>query len=98
VYAQIFESILQDLQALPVYPAKFDGSNDASDANETLLPELTATKESDIAFILHTSGSTSNPKLVPCSYRWVDGVVDKLYQFSAPKSRDSQRQVVSAML
>lgn len=84
---------------MPIYPAKFDASTGALDANELLLPELSATKDYDIAFILHTSGSISgSPKLVPCSYRWVDGVVDKLYQFSAPKLQNSQRQVVSAMM
>lgn len=96
----MFESVLQDLQ-VPIYPAKFDASttSGASDANEVLLPELSATKDNDIAFIWHTSGSTSSsPKLVPCSYRWVDGVVDKLYQLCAPHNRNSQRQAVSAML
>lgn len=111
VYAQMFVSALQDLH-VPVYPAKFDAftdisdsstdisdaSTDTSDADEVLLPELSATKGSDIAFILHTSGSSSgSPKLVPCSYRWVDGVVDKLDQFCAPKHQNSQ-QVASVML
>ncbi|KAJ4488192.1 hypothetical protein J3R30DRAFT_3281215 [Lentinula aciculospora] len=52
---------------------------------------------SDLAFIFHTSGSTSgSPKLVPCNYRWLDAVAQKASQTAVPQS--SNRQDVSTWL
>ena len=61
-------------------------------SSSTPLPRLPAPKEmTDLAMLFHTSGSTSGtPKLVPCSYRWLDSMVAKSGQVSAPKSLDRQ--------
>ncbi|KIK67057.1 hypothetical protein GYMLUDRAFT_191481 [Collybiopsis luxurians FD-317 M1] len=46
---------------------------------------------SDIAFIFHTSGSTSgSPKLVPCNYRWLDSIANKASQLCVPNDPDRQ--------
>ncbi|GLB36255.1 putative amp- ligase [Lyophyllum shimeji] len=61
------------------------------------LPALAEMVEDDIAFIFHTSGSTSgSPKLVPCSYRWLDSAVHKSYQTSKPRS--PQRQDITVWM
>jgi acyl-coenzyme A synthetase/AMP-(fatty) acid ligase len=62
------------------------------------LPCLPRTYEgNDIAFVFHTSGSTSgSPKLVPCSYTWLDTAASKARQLSAPRSLE--RQDVTAWL
>lgn len=50
-----------------------------------------------LVFVFHTSGSTSgSPKLVPCSYAWVDSMVSKSGQVCTP--RDSSRQDVSSWM
>ncbi|KAF8898628.1 hypothetical protein BD779DRAFT_1431987 [Infundibulicybe gibba] len=55
------------------------------------LPDLPPAQETDIAFIFHTSGSTSgSPKLVPCSYKWLDAAVRKSNQISRPTSASRQ--------
>ncbi|KAG6842569.1 hypothetical protein C0991_000095 [Blastosporella zonata] len=57
----------------------------ATEDEDALLPPLQAVNEDDIAFIFHTSGSTSgSPKLVRCSYRWLNSAVSKSYQTSKP--------------
>ncbi|KAG6832439.1 hypothetical protein H0H92_001485 [Tricholoma furcatifolium] len=54
--------------------------------NNTPLPPLGTAEEGDLSFIFHTSGSTSgSPKLVPCSWRWINSVVQKSYQTSQPR-------------
>ncbi|KAG5654802.1 hypothetical protein H0H81_003810 [Sphagnurus paluster] len=61
---------------------------------EGLLPPLTMAEE-DLAFIFHTSGSTSgSPKLVPCSYRWVNSAVHKSFQASRPLNPQRQDTTV----
>ncbi|KAF8078511.1 hypothetical protein FPV67DRAFT_58582 [Lyophyllum atratum] len=62
-----------------------------------VLPPLSDMGEDDIAFIFHTSGSTSgSPKLVPCSYRWLNSAVHKSHQASRPRSL--QRQDVTVWM
>jgi acyl-CoA synthetase (AMP-forming)/AMP-acid ligase II len=96
VYAQTFEAILQD-SPVPVYPAVFGAS--ASDTSSIPLPSLSAMQGGEIAFVFHTSGSTSgSPKLVPCSYRWLDSIVDKSYKVSVPCNPNSPRQDVTVMM
>jgi acyl-CoA synthetase (AMP-forming)/AMP-acid ligase II len=96
VYAQTFESVLQG-SPVPMHPAVFGAS--ASDASSVLLPQILSVQGSEIAFIFHTSGSTSgSPKLVPCNYRWLNTVVDKSYQISAPCHPNSGRQDVTVMM
>ena len=56
------------------------------------LPAFPTPKSSDdIVLIFHTSGSTSgSPKLVPCCASWLDNLVLKASQVSAPKDRSRQ--------
>lgn len=71
---------------LPIYLAVFPKESNTSEP----LAELTA-MEDDIAFIFHTSGSTSgSPKLVPCSYRWLTGAVLKSNQATRPYTAGRQ--------
>jgi len=60
-------------------------SYDQLDDSVVLLP-ISAPSEPDVtAFIFHTSGSTSgSPKLVPCSYRWLDFCILKAEQVGKP--------------
>lgn len=60
--------------------------------NDVLLPNLAEeVDEHDTAMIFHTSGSTSgSPKLVPCSYRWLDSMVAKATWVSKPRSTTQQ--------
>ncbi|KAF8991326.1 hypothetical protein BDQ17DRAFT_1370992, partial [Cyathus striatus] len=47
--------------------------------------------EHEIAFVFHTSGSASGfPKLVPCTYRWLDTVIQKSRVVCTPRNRDRQ--------
>ncbi|KAF5389415.1 hypothetical protein D9757_004334 [Collybiopsis confluens] len=52
---------------------------------------------SEYVFVFHTSGSTSgSPKLVPCTYRWLDAIARKASQLCVPK--DLNRQDVSTWI
>ncbi|KXN89924.1 hypothetical protein AN958_04928 [Leucoagaricus sp. SymC.cos] len=52
------------------------------------LPPIT---EQDVAFVFHTSGSTSgSPKLVPCNYRWIATSLTKSRQLSTPGNKNQQ--------
>ena len=94
VHAQTFESVLHG-SPVPIYSDVVDAS--ASDDSRVMLPQFSSTQGNDIAFIFHTSGSTSgSPKLVPCSYRWLHSVVDKSNQVSVP--RNPRRQDVTVMM
>lgn len=96
VYAQTFESVLQG-SPVPVHPAVFGSS--ASDHSSVQLPQLSTSQDNDLAFIFHTSGSTSgSPKLVPCNYRWLNTVVDKSNRISTSLNPNSQRQDVTVMM
>jgi acyl-CoA synthetase (AMP-forming)/AMP-acid ligase II len=96
VCAQTFESVLQG-SSVPVHPAVFGAS--ASDDSSVKLPNLSLAQGSDIAFIFHTSGSTSgSPKLVPCNYQWLNTVVDKSSQICSPRNPSSRQQDVTVMM
>jgi len=96
VYAQTFESVLLN-SPVPIHPAAFGAS--ASDADSVQLPPLSPAQADETVFIFHTSGSTSgSPKLVPCSYRWLNTVVDKSGQICVPRNPDSGRQDVTVMM
>ncbi|KAF9460787.1 hypothetical protein BDZ94DRAFT_1265122 [Collybia nuda] len=72
--------------SLPTYQASFP---EESNANGSLAD--IALGENDLAFIFHTSGSTSgSPKLVPCSYGWLNGVVLKSGKVSHPGASGRQ--------
>ncbi|KAL0072078.1 hypothetical protein AAF712_001001 [Marasmius tenuissimus] len=84
-----FHSVLQD-SSLPVHLALPASEIDLSSEP---LPDVPVPDNDDIAFLFHTSGSTSgSPKLVPCSYRWLDATLVKSSQVALP--RDLSRQDV----
>ncbi|KAK7043985.1 hypothetical protein VNI00_008153 [Paramarasmius palmivorus] len=68
--------------------SEIDGGNDD-------LPSMPAVDINDVAFYFHTSGSTSgSPKLVPCSYAWMNSVVEKSRQVCVPY-REDRRDVAT---
>ncbi|KAL0572084.1 hypothetical protein V5O48_009878 [Marasmius crinis-equi] len=72
------------------------GMSDIDGGNEAL-PALPSVQTDDIAFYFHTSGSTSgSPKLVPCSYTWLNSVVEKSRQACTPYHQN-RRDVVTWM-
>ncbi len=93
IYESAFAPICTDC---PV-PAHLAVGSDCVPESSTPLSPLRPVAEQDVAFIFHTSGSTSGrPKLVPCSYRWVGAAVTKSHQLSAPK--DNRRQDVTVWM
>lgn len=93
IYDATFAPVLEKCH-VPIFEAKKATQIDASNDPVPTLPVVT---EHDIAFLFHTSGSTSgSPKLVPCSYRWLDTTVTKSGQISAP--RDAARQDVTSWM
>ncbi|KAJ7498533.1 hypothetical protein FB451DRAFT_1117113 [Mycena latifolia] len=86
IYEDLFESALREWP-LPVYRAV--AIEVAAGSSRLELPPLPAAQGSEIAFFFHTSGSTSgSPKLVPCSYKWLDMTIRKSYLLCAPRERD----------
>ena len=82
VYEASFSPDLSNA-SLPVFVAVDAHSVDLSQTPVPLLPEIRNSQ--DTAMIFHTSGSTSGcPKLIPCSYSWLDAMVDKSGIVSAP--------------
>ncbi|KAK7463694.1 hypothetical protein VKT23_005633 [Stygiomarasmius scandens] len=83
IHDQSFENVLQGSH-LPVHLAL---PQDAIDVSDCPLPHLPVVEDHDIAFLFHTSGSTSgSPKLVPCTFRWLNSAVSKSYQVSTPRN------------
>ncbi|KAJ3868747.1 acetyl-CoA synthetase-like protein [Lentinula novae-zelandiae] len=92
IFDDSFTDVVQNCH-VPIYPAmrrvEIDGSGP--------VPDLPVVTERDIAFVFHTSGSTSgSPKLVPCNYRWLDTTIAKSSQISMP--RDPSRQDVTTWM
>ena len=93
IYDASFESILKNFP-LPTYRAL---TSERVEPTPVSLPDISESQEDDIAFIFHTSGSTSgSPKLVPTSYRWLNTVVIKSHHISKP--RDPYRQDVTVCM
>ncbi|TFK36149.1 hypothetical protein BDQ12DRAFT_737217 [Crucibulum laeve] len=93
VYDASFETILSACP-VPVHRALY--TEDIPVVEESL-PDISRINADETAFIFHTSGSTSgSPKLVHCSYRWLDVVVQKSYSISMP--RDFSRQDVTVFM
>ncbi|KAG6877298.1 hypothetical protein C0992_010316 [Termitomyces sp. T32_za158] len=68
-----------------------------SEMDDEPLPPVSVPSPEDIAFIFHTSGSTSgSPKLIPCAFSWLDSAISKSYQISIPQT--SERQDVTVWL
>ena len=94
IYDASFESILEDFP-LPIYLALT--STRLEPNTPVSLPDISESQEDDIAFIFHTSGSTSgSPKLVPMTYRWLSTVVMKSHHISKPG--DPHRQDVTVCM
>lgn len=93
IHDSSFANMLQD-SPVPIHLAV---ATDAVDAMTEPLPAKFDVRDDETAFVFHTSGSTSgSPKLVPCSYRWLDTVVHKSHQVCAP--RDLTRQDVTVWM
>jgi len=93
VYESAFEPVLRDC---PVPSHLAVGAEDI-DVSGHPLPELARAQPEDIAFFFHTSGSSGgSPKLVPCSYRWLDATVMKSKQTCVPQN--SERQDVTVWM
>ena len=93
IYDASFESILKNFP-LPIYRAL---TSERLKPTPISLPSISNFQEDDVAFIFHTSGSTSgSPKLVPMSYRWLSTVVLKSRHISKP--RDAHRQDVTVCM
>ena len=95
--ALVFEPSLNvNLSGCPVlaYPTTQAREQDAADV---ALPPLRADcSASDLAFVFHTSGSTSgSPKLVPCNRRWLDNIVTKSRQLGQVRSTQGQDVTVA---
>ena len=96
IYDASFESLLKDFPLL-IYGALTSDRLDRLEPTAVLLPDISESQDDDIAFIFHTSGSTSgSPKLVPMSYRWLSSVVMKSHYISKP--RDLHRQDVTVCM
>ncbi|KAF5337819.1 hypothetical protein D9758_015716 [Tetrapyrgos nigripes] len=95
VYDANSESIV-GRSSIPLYPA-----TSLSDlvVDDEPLPPMPSVQPEDLAFLFHTSGSTSgSPKLVPCSYRWLDSVVRKSNQTCLPVNLDPNAREVTTWL
>lgn len=93
VYDPSYESATSNF-SVPVYKALF---TELPEVEDVALCDDFAPTEEDIAMIFHTSGSTSgSPKLVRCTYKWLDAIVKKTYIFSVPK--DEARQDVTVWM
>ncbi|CAL1695367.1 unnamed protein product [Somion occarium] len=57
----------------------------------SLPPLVEATNGDDVVMVFHTSGSTSgSPKLVPCSFKWLDAMIAKAYHVGKPRNNLEQ--------
>ncbi|GBE81642.1 acetyl-CoA synthetase-like protein [Sparassis crispa] len=83
---------------IPVHIAVRDIHAMVMDVDDIALPPVhKASAAEDIAMIFHTSGSSSRrPKLVPCSYRWLDALIAKTKQGGI--TYDPRKQDVTAWM
>lgn len=88
VYDPSFESIIGNCP-LPIHRAL--SSENINFVDEPILDLASTHDDDEPAFIFHTSGSTSgSPKLVQCSYRWLQTVINKSYIITQPHSTNRQ--------
>ncbi|KAJ7647167.1 hypothetical protein FB45DRAFT_1099969 [Roridomyces roridus] len=84
VYEDLFESALRTWP-LPIYRAA--EPDHVVGPSDLAMPPVFVGEKHETAFYFHTSGSTSgSPKLVPCSFGWLDMTVHKSSQICAPRS------------
>lgn len=96
--ALIHESTYASVLGASPVPTHLVIDYESLDVAEEPLPQLPEVESpSEIAFLFHTSGSTSgSPKVVPWTYRWLDTTVQKSYQVSTP--RNPHRQDVTVWM
>ncbi|ESK88989.1 ochratoxin a non-ribosomal peptide synthetase [Moniliophthora roreri MCA 2997] len=95
-YADIFRNAPDDP---PVKLYMVTRDHHFSFPEDVELPPQPVTELDDIAFISHTSGSTSgSPKLVLQTYRWMDTAVAKARQMRIPSDPDGKRRPVRTWL
>ncbi|TFK57163.1 acetyl-CoA synthetase-like protein [Heliocybe sulcata] len=88
IYDAAFAPTLTD-NSIPTFAAAADGQIPAS--SDPLPALLQPSSGTELAFIFHTSGSTSgSPKLVPCNYTWLNTIIDKACQVSQPANPGRQ--------
>ncbi|GLB44400.1 putative amp- ligase [Lyophyllum shimeji] len=81
VYDQSYDHVLSDC----FVPRHLSTPLTISESTNEPLPDISQISPEEIAFIFHTSGSTSgSPKLVPCSFSWIDSAIEKSNQISRP--------------
>jgi acyl-coenzyme A synthetase/AMP-(fatty) acid ligase len=82
IYEKSFEPIIAGCPVATHLACSLDNLSN-SDAPLPLLHD--GITRDDPAFIFHTSGSTSgSPKLVPCSYTWLQSIIEKMYHATKP--------------
>ncbi|PPR00299.1 hypothetical protein CVT24_004589 [Panaeolus cyanescens] len=87
IYDSSFEQVLGNC---PVPKYRFNPSESVASVDATL-PNIYEFRGSDLAFLFHTSGSTSgSPKLVPVSFNWLNSVVVKSQHISRPRNPERQ--------
>jgi acyl-CoA synthetase (AMP-forming)/AMP-acid ligase II len=85
--ALIFDTSFGSVLSNSPVPIHLAVDADAIDVTDEHLPKTyLESNGNDTAFVFHTSGSTSgSPKLVPCSYTWLNTIIDKASHTSTPK-------------
>jgi acyl-CoA synthetase (AMP-forming)/AMP-acid ligase II len=85
IFDPSFESVVKD-SPVPAYLATTISRMAKLDMPS---PSPSNVSPADVAFLFHTSGSTSGrPTLVPYSYRWLDSAVSKSYEIMKPHHPD----------
>jgi acyl-coenzyme A synthetase/AMP-(fatty) acid ligase len=89
--ALIYDTSYTDAVSTILLPKFLPCSDLNVSVSDITLPSLEVVDSSRIAFIFHTSGSTSgSPKLVPCTYQWVEAAIHKTSIAHAPYNADVQ--------
>lgn len=92
IYDSSFASVVRDCPVPAIVTIDLGA---AAVDNVPLPPIPEPLSEEDTAMIFHTSGSTSgSPKLVHCSYKWLDAIVAKGDLISRPFHKDRKDVIV----
>jgi acyl-CoA synthetase (AMP-forming)/AMP-acid ligase II len=96
MYDTSHESIIGD-SPIPTFLAV--NAKTVGDIDEPLPQLPPVVNGDDMAFMFHTSGSTSGmPKLVPWSYTWLDNAIDKGVQVQRHDILETGIQIVGSWL
>ena len=70
------------------FPIHYAREVNSEDVAELVLPSVhVPLNDDETVMVFHTSGSTSgSPKLVPCSYKWLDAMIAKAYHVGQPRN------------